>query len=187
VATLLAWLEEPESFHSQEDLHSQLSRLTKAELIDRLLEICEIYPEVAEAMVEGEAFDHKAAMEMAFSSLHPSDDWDEEKAVAGLELVARKAEDLLERGEYEQARRIYHALIVGCLKIDEEYVSTEIFPVGLVARFAEGYEEAVRADSQWKGHIDEIMKEIREIERFDFIAEQEGVFLEELKAELADV
>ncbi|MFQ5793578.1 MAG: SWIM zinc finger domain-containing protein [Candidatus Bipolaricaulia bacterium] len=187
VATFLAWLKQPDSFRSQDDLRTQLNKLTKARLIDRLIEICETYPQVAEALKRGETFDPQEAVDAALSSLDPPHSWDEEGAVAGLELLARRAEGLLDDGDHERARQIYHALIVGCLRIDEEYGSTEIFPVGLVSSYAEGYEEAARSDPKLEERALEIMKEIDRIERFDFLVEQEGVYLEGLKEELEEV
>ncbi len=53
-----------------------------------------------------------------------------------------------------------------------------------MASFAREYEETVRADPQSEERIGEILKEIREIERFDFMAEQEGVYFQELKRRL---
>jgi hypothetical protein len=73
---------------------------------------------------------------------------------------------------------------LGCLHVEEEYGSTEIFPEGLVFGYAQGYHEAVEADPEREQKAAVILEEINEMERSE-LAEIEGVEFTEVRELLA--
>jgi uncharacterized Zn finger protein len=180
VATLLAWLEEPERFVSTEGLKGRLKKKTKGELIEILSQICEAYPQIAQDFLGGgeREFDPQAAVEKALEA--SVDECTPTELVRQLEPIARRAEAALAQGDAEMARRIYYELVLGCLHVDEEYGSTEIFPANLVYSYAQGYQEAVEADPARAEKAAVILEEIARMEGSE-LAEIEGVYFDELR------
>jgi hypothetical protein len=82
------------------------------------------------------------------------------------------------------ARRIYYELTLGCLRVEDEYGSTEIFPEGLVYSYAQGYHEAVEADPEQEQKAKMILEEIAKMEKSE-AAEIEGVYFDEVRELLA--
>jgi len=109
VATLLAWIEEPESFASTKDWQKTLRRKTKDELIEILGQICEVHPQIAQDFLGiGErGFNPRAAVQEALEAFAPPDGCTAGELVQRLEPIAQRAEAALMRGDAEMARRIY--------------------------------------------------------------------------------
>lgn len=180
VATLLAWLEEPERFVSTEDLQGTLKKKTKGELVEILSRICEAYPQIAQDFlgVGEREFDPQAAVEEALET--SVEECTPAELMRQLEPIARRAEAALAQGDAEMARRIYYELVLGCLRIDEEFGSTEIFPAGLVYSYVQGYQEAVEVDPARAEKAAVILEEIARMERSE-LAEIEGVWFDEVR------
>lgn len=180
VATLLAWLEEPERFVSTEDFQGTLKEKTKGELVEILSRICEAYPQIARDFlgVGGRELDPQAAVQEALEA--SVDECTPTELMRQLEPIVERAEAALAQGDAELARRIYYELVLGCLSVDEEYGSTEIFPANLVYSYAQGYQEAVEADPERAEKAAMILKEITRMERSE-LAEIEGVWFDEVR------
>jgi hypothetical protein len=186
VATLLAWIAEPESFASTKDWQKTLRRKTKNELIEILVQICEVHPQTAQDFlgVGERGFDPRAAVQEALEAFAPPDGCTAGELVRQLEPIAQRAEAALLRGDAEMARLIYYELTLGCLRVEDEYGSTEIFPDGLIYSFAQGYLEAVEADPERQQKAAVILEEIAQMERSE-LAEIEGVEFSEVRKLLA--
>ncbi len=154
-------------------------------LIEILGQICEVHPQIARDFlgIGDRAFDPRAAVQEALEAFTRPDG-----CTAGelgrLEPIAHRAEAALVRGDAEIARRIYYELVLGCLHVEEEYGSTEIFPEGLVFGYAQGYQEAIEADPERERKAKLILEEIAEIEKSE-LAEIEGVCFDEVRELLA--
>jgi hypothetical protein len=186
VATLLAWIAEPESFASTKGWQKTLRRKTKDELIEILGQICEVHPQIAQDFlgVGERGFDPRAAVQEALEAFAPPDGCTAGELVRRLEPIAQRAEAALVRGDAEMARRIYYELTLGCLRVEDEYGSTEIFPDGLVYSFAQGYHEAVEADPEREQKAKLILEEMAKMERSE-LAEIEGIYFGEVRELLA--
>ncbi|MCR4404355.1 MAG: hypothetical protein NUW06_03560 [Candidatus Acetothermia bacterium] len=180
VATLLAWLEEPERFVSTEGFQGTLKKKTKGELVEILSRICEAYPRIAQDFlgVGEREFNPRAAVEEVLEA--SLDECTPPELMRRLEPIASRAEAALARGDAELARRVYYELILGCLAVDEEYGSTEIFPANLVYTYAQGYQEAVEADPARAEKAAVILEEIARMEKSELV-ELEGVYFDELR------
>lgn len=180
VATLLAWLEEPERFVSTEDSLGALKKKTKGELVEILSRICEAYPQIARDFlgVGEREFDPRAAVQEVLEA--SVDECTPTELARRLEPIARRAEAALAQGDAELARRIYYELVLGCLHVDEEFGSTEIFPGNLVYSYAQGYQEAVEADLERAEKAAMILEEIAQMERSE-LAEIEGVWFDDVR------
>jgi hypothetical protein len=179
VATLLAWIAEPESFTELKDIGEVLGAKSKDELIKILCEIGEVYPQVVQEFLGG-PFDPRAAVQNALGADAVEEGCIGPELTRRLEPIARRAEVALRGGDAELARCIYRELILGCLRVEDEYGSVEIFPDGLVYSYVQGYHEAVEADPERGQKAPVILDEIAEMEKSE-AAEIEGVEFGELR------
>jgi hypothetical protein len=180
VATLLAWIDEPGSFSLVKDFHDALKEKSKEELAKILSEICEIYPQIAQEFLEEVGYDPRAAVQNVLGSDVVEEGSTTTELTQRLEPIAKRAEVALSRGDAELARRIYHELILGCLRLDDEYGSVEIFPDGLIYGYVQGYHEAVEADPEREQKEALILGEIAPMEKSE-AAEIEGVEFSEVR------
>ncbi|MEZ4705679.1 MAG: SWIM zinc finger family protein [Caldilineaceae bacterium] len=146
VATLLAWLHEPQSFGAANELQLALAARKHAELVQLLLQISTAYPHlVDEFALLGDltTFDPTAAVDEIFDALGPHGDFElsMDEAVTRMEHVARQAARLAQQGQGERARQTYYALTHRCVDFCESYGAHDIFPPNIPYDFAEAYRD----------------------------------------------
>jgi hypothetical protein len=176
VATLLAWLHEPESFRAPADLRAALVTRSKEDLADILSDICAVYPHLVDEfglLDEGAAYDPEAVVANIFAELEPPGDIDEDEAVARMETVARHADRLARQGQGDLARRAYYTLTLRCKDFSEEYGSHEIFPMNIPYDFAVAYRDL--ALDQLEEHANAIESEVRDMLRGDWAPDMLGI------------
>lgn len=131
VATLLAWLHEPDSFQPPVDLNAVLNRRSKAELVSLLLDILAVYPHLVDdfEIVTGPN-DQNLEEQVAkiFEELEPWGHLTEKQAAARMRLIAHRADRLAEQGQTDLARRTYYALVSHCVGMGKSYGSYDFFP-----------------------------------------------------------
>jgi hypothetical protein len=176
VATLLAWLHEPESFRAPADLRAALAARSKEELADILFDICAVYPHLVDEfglLGEAAAYDPETVVAEIFAELEPPGSIDEDEAVARMETVARHADRLARQGQGDVARRAYYTLTVRCKNFSEDYGSHEIFPTNIPYDFAVAYRDL--ALDQLEEHANAIEEEVRDMLRGDWAPEMLGI------------
>ena len=176
VATLLAWLHEPESFRAPADLRAALAARGKEELADILADICAVYPHLVDEfglLGEAAAYDPETVVANIFSELEPPGCIDEDEAVARMETVARHADRLARQGQGDLARRAYYILTLRCKNFCEEYGSHEIFPMNIPYDFAVAYRDL--ALDQLEEHANAIESEVRDMLRGDWAPDMLGI------------
>jgi hypothetical protein len=176
VATLLAWLHEPESFRAPADLRAALANRSKEELVGILADICVVYPHLVDEfglLEEATAYDPKTVVAEIFAELEPPGSIDEDEAVARMETVARHADRLARQGQGDVARRAYYILTLRCKNFCEDYGSHEIFPMNIPYDFAVAYRDL--ALDQLEEHTNAIEKEVRDMLRGDWAPEMLGI------------
>ena len=176
VATLLAWLHEPESFRAPADLRAALAARGKEELADILFDICAVYPHLVDEfglLSEASAYDPETVVAEIFAELEPPGCIDEDEAVARMETVARHADRLARQGQGDVARRAYYTLTLRCKNFSEDYGSHEIFPMNIPYDFAVGYRDL--ALDQLEEHANAVEEEVRDMLRGDWAPEMLGI------------
>jgi hypothetical protein len=176
VATLLAWVHEPESFLAPADIRAALDARSKEELADILSDICAVYPHLVDEfglLGEAAAYDPEAVVANIFAELEPSGDISEDEAVARMETVARHAERLARQGQGDVARQAYYILTLRCKNFCEDYGSHEIFPMNIPYDFAVAYRDL--ALDQLEEHADAIETEVWAMLRGDWAPEILGI------------
>lgn len=166
VATLLAWVNEPESFRPPVDLKAVLKRRSKVELINLLLDIFTIYPNLVDDLdvVTGPQ-DDKLEEKVAdlFDNMAPWGHLAQEEVEAQMQLIARRAERLTEQGRVELARQVYYALTLGCVNLYRNYGAADYFSSNIPYDFAEAYSQL--ATEQVQTHGAKIKAEVDELYR----------------------
>ncbi len=176
IATLLAWLHEPESFRAPADLKAALTARSKEELVAILADICAVYPHLVDEFgLSGEAvaYDPEAVVAEIFAELEPPGYISEDEGVARMETVARNADRLARQGQGDVARQAYYILTVRCKNFCEDYGSHEIFPMNIPYDFAVAYRDL--ALDQLEEHTNAIEGEVRDMLRGDWAPEMLGI------------
>jgi hypothetical protein len=176
VATLLAWLHEPESFRAPVDLHAALHARSKRELVSILADICALYPHLVDEFgLLGEAadYDPERVVRGIFVDLEPPGDISVDEAVARMESVARHAARLASQGQSNLARRAYYVLTRRCVDFCEEYGAHDIFPLNIPYDFAVAFRDL--ALEQLEEHGNTIEGEVRRLLRDSWAPETLGI------------
>lgn len=124
VATLLAWLNEPESFQPPLDIKARLQKCRKAELVELLLDIFSIHPHLVDDLdIAADSQNNKLEEKVAalFKDMTPWGHLSEDEVETQLRLIARRAEQLAQKGRRDLARRVYYSLILGCVNLYRDY------------------------------------------------------------------
>jgi uncharacterized Zn finger protein len=172
VATLLAWLHEPESFRALGDLQAALAARSKEELVSVLADICALYPHLADEfglLSEPGEYDPEAVVDEIFAELEPPGEIDIDEGVARMETVARQAARLARQGQGEVARRAYYVLTRRCVDFCEDYGAHDIFPLNIPYDFAVAYRDL--ALDQLEEHTNAIESEVRRMLQGDWAPE----------------
>jgi uncharacterized Zn finger protein len=176
VATLLAWLHEPDSFRATADLQTAVAARSKQELVDILIDICAVYPHLMDELnlldAPGE-YDAESIVAEIFADLEPLGDINVDEAVARMETTARQAARLVRRNEGDVARRAYYVLTRRCVDFCEDYGTHEIFPINIPFDFAVAYRDL--ALDQLEEHTNAIEGELRRLLQGDWAPEMLGV------------
>jgi hypothetical protein len=95
--------------------------------------------------------------------MQPWGDLSEEQVEAHLRLIARRATHLAKQGQADLARRLYFALIRGCVNLCRAYGSYDFFSANIPYDFAVAYNDL--AEEQVAEHGATIKAEVEEMYR----------------------
>lgn len=181
-ATALAYNQSPSSFKKSADIEQAIRRKSQSELADILIALVEAMPELIEdfgLVADGKEYSPSEVLNEILSLFNPPD--------ANIELITRrlrtviaKAREFEREGLYSKARSIYFEILDGCLGIDEDYGSAEIFPPYFLAEVAEKYQSAAFSDPKFKEIREELISEIKQLLKYDYLLELEGIDLDDL-------
>lgn len=169
VATLLAWLREPESFQPPLDLKAALNRRSKAQLVSLLLDILSVYPHLADDFELGTGpknQDLEKQVAKIFAAAEPWGHLTEEEAGARMRLIAQQADRLAQKGQTDLARKVYYALLLGCVNKCKSYGSYDFFPTEIYD-FATAYHDlaVIQVAKRRAGMRSAIEAELQELYR----------------------
>lgn len=148
------------------DLKRVLNRRSKAELVALLLDIFSIYPELVDDLkVTGGVKAHRLEAKVAelFGKMQPWGHLSEDQVEAHLRLVAREAERLAEQGQTKLARKVYYAMILGCVNLHRDYGGALYFSANIPFVFAEAYDQLAAEQIPEQGPV--IKAEVEELYR----------------------
>jgi hypothetical protein len=168
VATLLAWLNEPDSFQPPVDLKAVLQKRRKAELVDLLVDVFAVYPDLVDDLdvVSGPDDENlEAKVSEIFANMQPWGHLSEDQVEAHLRLIARRADHLAIQGQAVLARRIYYALICGCVNLFRDFGGNDVFSPAIPYDFAVAYddlaiEQVAEHGATIKAELDEMYRDL---------------------------
>lgn len=187
IATLLALTKEPESFRDLSNIRSLLNKKHKDELIETILNIASVQPELIEDLgldlEENEEYDGIRAVCNIFDSFEIAEDLDISDLIKRLQVIAGKAKGLQEKGKFDLARGIYFEILKGCLEIEDMYGSGEIFPDSFIVDMVEQYQSIALSDDDFDKKKSVIQKEVDKLLKYE-ASEFIEIQLEELITDL---
>jgi hypothetical protein len=82
-----------------------------------------------------------------------------------MRLIARRAAQLAEQGQTELARRVYYALVLGCVDLCRSYGTHDHFSANIPFDFAEAYdslamEQVAEHGATIKAELDELYRDL---------------------------
>src|SRR3972149_3816869 len=170
-AVLIAWAKEPKSFKRVADWRDLLAKKSKEQLLDILTEVLEASPHLMEEMGLEAEKPEKFKPESAIKAIFSSEDLDVAEMVERLDRIAKRAVEAQKAGKLDAGRKIYFALVKGCLDFAELYNAAEMFmDLDVPAAYAEAYAAIVKE----QGISPTIRKELKALHT-DYASELLGV------------
>ncbi len=168
VAVLLAWLNEPDSFEPPVDLKAILNKRSKAKLVNLLLDIFVIYPNLVDELEVVSGPDDQnleAKVAEAFGNMEPWGHLTETQVETHLRLIARRVDRLAEQGQTDLARKVYYVLTLGCVNLCRNYGSYDFFSTNIPYDFAEAYnylaeDQIAKHGATIKAEVDELYRDL---------------------------
>ncbi len=186
VATLLAWLNEPNSFVSYERLRKSIKLKDKNTLVDILINMCEAFPDLSRLFTMHPGVDELAVIreDVADSFDFPhTEKIDPHDIVSSFTILFIRAKILRAEGKYPHARAIYFEVLHRMLALLDSNQLSEPFPENTVMDIADDYEELCLSDPDFEAHKEQMASEAKELLHHES-AETQGVFLDQLKERL---
>lgn len=171
VATLLAWVNAPDSFQPPLDLKTILQKRSKAELVQLLLDANAIYPDLADDLnLEQKKIsltDPESVVGEVFEAMELHGALTVEQVRARLNVIARQADQLAKQGKGDLARRAYYEMVVNCVRLFGPYGHELISPYAIPYDFATAYVEL--ALQQLDQHQAAIEVEVKEMYNSEYV------------------
>ena len=183
VATLLAWLNDPQTFISYQNLRKSIRVKDKTTLVDVLVNLTEVFPEISRFFI---AFPDKDEFEIIredvadiFDFPH-SDKIDPDEITEPCKILFVRAKLLKSEKKWAQARYLLFEVLNRVLSLIDGQQLTKPFRENFVAELGDDYEEVALGDPDFDSHMGTIVGEIKEISAHES-AELEGVYLDQLR------
>jgi hypothetical protein len=186
VATLLAWLNEPQTFIGYQVLRQSIRVKDKTTLVDVLVNLTEVFPELSRFFVTSPAEDEFQAIREDVADIF---DYPHAQKINPYEILEPcqilfvRTKLLRNENKWEQARVLLHEILLRMMSLVDQGQMAKPLPEGFIAELADDYEEMVLGDPEFDLHTADIAREVEEISSHAS-AEIEGVFLDQLKKRL---
>lgn len=183
VAVSIAFQKHPEWFKKIKTTENKLKNISHEKSVEILGLLSDIVPE-ANKIIECELEEPQKRIELYSKYVrdvintalnNPEDDVSEE-----LEIFQHIAEYSFKNKQYFTCLKICYEIVYGCLKVDNEFGSTEIFPSCFVSETWELYMEALRKIRCTKNEKNEMLEQLNKLNSFEsYLFDQEGVYPQE--------
>lgn len=186
VATLLAWVNEPHTFISYQELRKAIRAKDKSTLIDILINLIEVFPELSSFFVSQPGVDETKAIREDVANIFDlphTEKIDPHEIIEPFQILFVRSRLLRNEGKYDQARILLFEILNRTLALLDRHQTTEPFQENFIAELADDYEEIALADPDFEERREVILKEAQEILDHESAA-PEGVFLDQLTEKL---
>lgn len=186
-AVLIAYEKHPEWFSETKGIAKQLQSLPR-EKVEKMLEM--LFDSIPQArdFIENELSDpsqqgsaYRRKIQEVFASCSMSDG-SVEPFYLQLDAFFERAHRFHEEKSYLLCLQLCYEIVQGCLVLDEEWGSTEIFPEGFVGEVWGLYLKALKKADLSRADRKTVTEQIRSLNAFEsYLFDQEGVYPEEAK------
>lgn len=182
VATLLAWLNEAETFVSYQTLRKAIKLKDKNALVDILINLCEAFPDLSRLFVLSPGEDEiqviREDVADIFDFPHTAK-IDPQDILASFQILFIRAKILRSEGKWSQARIIYYEVLTRMLALVDNNQLSAPLPESTVSDLLDDYEEVALSDPNFDAQKEDLQNEVRELLQKES-SELEGITLEQL-------
>ena len=184
-AVALAYQKHPEWFKKSERITNAFQDLPREKLIKVLTLVFDSVPE-ARDIIEGELSDktrrgieYQGKIKKSFSSCS-GDEHSIRNLHSKLGSFFQIAKESFRSGSHFECLGICYEIVHGCLSLDHQWGSTEIFPEGWVSEVWELYVKTLAKAELSETETITIKTQIKKLHKFEsYLYDQEGVYPEE--------
>ncbi len=183
VAAALAFVDRPQSFLSLQELRKLIRKGEKNALVEVLVNIALVVPEVAAFFGEGDEAERLEQWIRDLFDVPAGGGWSGEELLLPARLIVQRAQMLRAEGKWEQARRICFALLDAALTLNDRRHGAVPYPESFITSLLQVYEGAALRDPELAQKRERIRQELQALLRHES-AEVEGVSMEQLSERL---
>ncbi|MBN2355239.1 hypothetical protein JXO59_03960 [candidate division KSB1 bacterium] len=189
VALLLTWLHEPRSFISYQNLRKAIRQKDKTELVDILVNLIEVFPELSQFFLtpghqdEADAISEQVAEIFDFPQAQKIDP---QFIADACQILFVRAKTLRNEGKWPIARRVLFEILNRCLSLIDRIQISKPFPDNFITELADDYEDLALNDPDMQQHLQQMAVEVKQLLDHES-AEAEGVYLDMIRQKLPKV
>ncbi len=186
VAILLAWQNQPSSFTSYQDLRKAIREKDKSSLVEVLVNLSEIFPELSGFFLHDSSEDELKSIREDVADIF---DFPHTEKINPLEVVEPckilfvRARYLRHENKWRHARVLIFEVLNRILALIDRDQLIQPFQENFIMEIADDYEEIVLSDPDFEKNEKEIVQELKELIEHE-AAEEHGVYLDQLKSNL---
>lgn len=187
VATLLAWLNEAGTFISYQTLRKSIRVKDKNTLVDVLLNLTEVFPEISRFFITIPGVDEMELIREDVADLFDfpqAQKIDPKDIIEPCQILFVRAKLLRNDGKWRLARVLLFEILNRILALLDRQQTARPFRENFVTELADDYEEMAMGDPEFELHKEEIIAETQELLDHES-SEIEGVYLDQLNERLA--
>ncbi|MBN1542795.1 hypothetical protein JW992_11670 [candidate division KSB1 bacterium] len=186
VATLLAWLNEAATFLSYQELRKAIRSKDKNALVDLLLNLVEIFPELSQFFVTTPGIDATRMVREEVADIFDLpllQKIDPQEIIKTCQILLVRAKLLRNEGNWNLARLMLFEVLNRSLALIEREQTVRPFRENFIIELSDDYEDLSLHDPDFEEHRSDIERETLELLDHDS-AEIEGIFLDGLVKKL---
>lgn len=186
VAALLAWIHEPATFINYDTLRKAIRRKDKTTLVDTLMNLTDVFPEISQFFVTLPGLDDLKAIrnEVGYVFDYPrSHKVLPADIIDPCQILFVHAHMFRNDGNWQSARILLFEILNRTLDLVDHRRIADPFPENFVTELSDEYEEVALNDPLFDENKDQILDEVSAILDHDS-ADIEGVYLEQLRERL---
>ncbi len=186
VALLLSWLNEPDTFVSYQDLRRAIRLKEKNTLVDILVNLVEVFPELSQFFItagdksEDEAIQEEVAGIFDFPQAQKIDP---QQIIDACQLMFVRSKILRTDGHWDRARTVFFEILNRSLALIDRLQTSKPFRENFIAEIADDYEDLALNHPDFSAKKETISQEVETILQHESAA-AEGVFLDLLQQRL---
>jgi len=183
VAAALAFVDRPQSFLSLQELRKAVRKEDKGALVETIVNIAVVVPEVACFFGEGDEVERLRRGIADLFDLPSGGQWSVHEVMVPAQLILQRAQMLRTAGKWEQARRICFLLLDAALTLNDRKHGAAGYPESFMTALIDAYEGAALGDPELERKKEVVREELHALLRHES-AEVEGVYMEQLSERL---